>query len=71
MFSRAFFQFEMNALTLRLFLLLVLLQVVLNKAISKTQKVRFFTAAVLAHIASLYKWNGIVDATTDDSRVSY
>lgn len=51
-------------------LLFVLLQVVLNKAISKTQKVRFFTPAVLANIASLYKWNGIVDATTDDNRVS-
>lgn len=49
-----------------------LLQVVLNKAISKTQKVRFFTPVVLANIASLYKWNGIVDATTgDDDRVSY
>ncbi|XP_068441753.1 nucleolar pre-ribosomal-associated protein 1 isoform X2 [Clinocottus analis] len=41
-------------------------RVVLNKAISKTQKVRFFTPVVLANIASLYKWNGIVDATTDD-----
>ena len=49
----------------------VSLQVVLNKAISKTQKVRFFTPAVLATIASLYKWNGIVDATTNDDRVSY
>uniref|UniRef100_A0A7N6A9G1 URB1 ribosome biogenesis homolog n=1 Tax=Anabas testudineus TaxID=64144 RepID=A0A7N6A9G1_ANATE len=46
-------------------------RVVLNKAISKTQKVRFFTPAVLANIASLYKWNGIVDATTDDNRVSH
>uniref|UniRef100_A0A8C9ZSW6 URB1 ribosome biogenesis homolog n=1 Tax=Sander lucioperca TaxID=283035 RepID=A0A8C9ZSW6_SANLU len=45
-------------------------RVVLNKAISKTQKVRFFTPAVLATIASLYKWNGIVDATTDDDRDS-
>nr|XP_046245595.1 nucleolar pre-ribosomal-associated protein 1 [Scatophagus argus] len=44
-------------------------RVVLNKAISKTQKVRFFTPAVLANIASLYKWNGIVDAATDDSRM--
>ncbi|XP_037631816.1 nucleolar pre-ribosomal-associated protein 1 isoform X2 [Sebastes umbrosus] len=44
-------------------------RVVLNKAISKTQKVRFFTPAVLANIASLYKWNGIVDATTDDDRM--
>ncbi|KAL2096575.1 hypothetical protein ACEWY4_008723 [Coilia grayii] len=37
-------------------------KVVQNKAISKTQKVRFFTPAVLAHIASLYRWNGIVDS---------
>ncbi|XP_039986899.1 nucleolar pre-ribosomal-associated protein 1 [Xiphias gladius] len=44
-------------------------RVLLNKAISKTQKVRFFTPAVLANIASLYKWNGIVDATTDDNRM--
>ncbi|XP_042342998.1 nucleolar pre-ribosomal-associated protein 1 [Plectropomus leopardus] len=44
-------------------------RVVLNKVISKTQKVRFFTPAVLANIASLYKWNGIVDATTDDDRM--
>uniref|UniRef100_A0A667XRF8 URB1 ribosome biogenesis homolog n=1 Tax=Myripristis murdjan TaxID=586833 RepID=A0A667XRF8_9TELE len=36
-------------------------RVVLNKALSKTQKVRFFTPAILAHIASLYKWNGIID----------
>ncbi|KAM7399033.1 hypothetical protein PAMP_018327 [Pampus punctatissimus] len=42
-------------------------RVVLNKAISKTQKVRFFTPALLANIASLYKWNGIVDATTGDN----
>ncbi|XP_044210403.1 nucleolar pre-ribosomal-associated protein 1 isoform X1 [Thunnus albacares] len=42
-------------------------RVVLNKAISKTQKVRFFTPAVLANIASLYKWNGIVDATANDN----
>lgn len=44
-----------------------LLQVVLNKAISKTQKVSFFTPAVLANIASLYKWNGLVDVSTDDN----
>ncbi|XP_037534219.1 nucleolar pre-ribosomal-associated protein 1 [Nematolebias whitei] len=41
-------------------------RVVLNKAITKTQKVRFFTPAVLANLASLYKWDGIADATTDD-----
>uniref|UniRef100_A0A3P8W600 URB1 ribosome biogenesis homolog n=1 Tax=Cynoglossus semilaevis TaxID=244447 RepID=A0A3P8W600_CYNSE len=36
-------------------------RVVLNKVLSKTQKVRFFTPPVLANIASLYKWNGVVD----------
>uniref|UniRef100_A0A673CAG6 URB1 ribosome biogenesis homolog n=1 Tax=Sphaeramia orbicularis TaxID=375764 RepID=A0A673CAG6_9TELE len=41
-------------------------RVVLNKAISKTQKVRFFTPAVLSSLASLYKWSGIEDATTDN-----
>lgn len=42
-------------------------QVVLNKAISKTQKVNFFTPALLANVASLYKWNGLVDLITDDN----
>ncbi|XP_056613383.1 nucleolar pre-ribosomal-associated protein 1 [Triplophysa dalaica] len=41
-------------------------RVVQNKAIRKTQKVRFFSASILAQIASLYKWNGIVDVVTDD-----
>uniref|UniRef100_A0A673WIU3 URB1 ribosome biogenesis homolog n=1 Tax=Salmo trutta TaxID=8032 RepID=A0A673WIU3_SALTR len=40
--------------------------VVQRQAISKTQKVRFFTPSLLAQIASLYRWNGIVDASTDD-----
>uniref|UniRef100_A0A3P9JLW3 URB1 ribosome biogenesis homolog n=1 Tax=Oryzias latipes TaxID=8090 RepID=A0A3P9JLW3_ORYLA len=44
--------------------------VVLNKAISKTQKVRFFTPVVLSNIASLYRWKGIPDATTDDGDVN-
>ncbi|XP_030601182.1 nucleolar pre-ribosomal-associated protein 1 [Archocentrus centrarchus] len=44
-------------------------KVVLNKAISKTQKVRFFTPAVLASIASLYKWDGIVDVRVDGDRM--
>lgn len=52
------------------YLVFVTVQVVLNKAITKTQKVRFFTPAVLANIASLYKWNGIVDATANDDTVS-
>lgn len=42
-------------------------QVVLNKAIRKTQKVNFFTPALLANVASLYKWNGLVDLITDDN----
>ncbi|XP_061916834.1 nucleolar pre-ribosomal-associated protein 1 [Entelurus aequoreus] len=41
-------------------------KVLFDKAISKTQKVRLFTAATISHIASLYKWNGIVDATAGD-----
>uniref|UniRef100_A0A8B9KDL0 URB1 ribosome biogenesis homolog n=1 Tax=Astyanax mexicanus TaxID=7994 RepID=A0A8B9KDL0_ASTMX len=36
-------------------------KVVHNPAINKSQKLRFFSAATLAQIASLYKWNGIVD----------
>uniref|UniRef100_A0A3Q3NMD9 URB1 ribosome biogenesis homolog n=1 Tax=Labrus bergylta TaxID=56723 RepID=A0A3Q3NMD9_9LABR len=44
-------------------------RVVLNKGITKTQKVRFFTPVVMANVASLYKWNGIVDATTDDTKM--
>ncbi|KAM8903347.1 nucleolar pre-ribosomal-associated protein 1 [Spinachia spinachia] len=55
--------------TVNLILSTLRTKVVLNKAISKTQKVRFFTPALLANIASLYKWNGIVDATTDDERM--
>ncbi|XP_035242197.1 nucleolar pre-ribosomal-associated protein 1 [Anguilla anguilla] len=45
-------------------------KVVQNKAISKTQKVRFFGPSVLAQITSLYKWNGIVDASLDGSQVA-
>ncbi|KAJ8256698.1 hypothetical protein COCON_G00188500 [Conger conger] len=45
-------------------------KVVQNKAISKTQKVRFFSPSLLAQIASLYKWNGIVDASIDDGQVA-
>uniref|UniRef100_A0A8C9VHG9 URB1 ribosome biogenesis homolog n=1 Tax=Scleropages formosus TaxID=113540 RepID=A0A8C9VHG9_SCLFO len=41
-------------------------KVIWNKSISKTQKVRFFSPVVLAHFASLYKWNGIVDASSDE-----
>ncbi|XP_023681933.2 nucleolar pre-ribosomal-associated protein 1 isoform X1 [Paramormyrops kingsleyae] len=44
-------------------------RVIWNKAISKTQKVRFFTPAILAQIASLYKWDGIADVRLEDSKV--
>lgn len=44
-------------------------QVVQNKNITKTQKVRFFTAEVLNHIASLYRWNGITDVSSGDFKV--
>uniref|UniRef100_A0A3B3CZ91 URB1 ribosome biogenesis homolog n=1 Tax=Oryzias melastigma TaxID=30732 RepID=A0A3B3CZ91_ORYME len=52
--------------TVNLILSTLKTRVVLNKAISKTQKVRFFTPVLLGNIASLYRWNGIPDATTDD-----
>lgn len=45
------------------------LQIVHNTAISKSQKVRFFTASTLAQIASLYKWNGILDSGAVDNEV--
>ncbi|XP_064412934.1 nucleolar pre-ribosomal-associated protein 1 [Latimeria chalumnae] len=41
-------------------------KVVQNRGITKTQKVRFFTVAALSHIASLYRWNGIVDVSTEE-----
>ncbi|NWX15708.1 NPA1P protein, partial [Aegotheles bennettii] len=45
-------------------------KVVQNKNITKTQKVRFFTAEVLIHIASLYRWNGITDVSPEDLKVT-
>ncbi|XP_010872252.2 nucleolar pre-ribosomal-associated protein 1 [Esox lucius] len=45
-------------------------KVVRSKAISKTQKVRFFTQSVLGQIATLYRWNGIVDASPDDNQMA-
>ncbi|KAL0972733.1 hypothetical protein UPYG_G00194060 [Umbra pygmaea] len=45
-------------------------KVVRNQALSKTQKVRFFTPFLLARLASLYSWNGIVDASTEDSTMA-
>ncbi|KAM5180794.1 nucleolar pre-ribosomal-associated protein 1 [Mantella aurantiaca] len=52
--------------TLNLLLSLLQAKVIHNKAVTKTQKVRFFTSAILNHIASLYRWNGIVDVGTKD-----
>ncbi|NXG83836.1 NPA1P protein, partial [Stercorarius parasiticus] len=45
-------------------------KVVQNKSITKTQKVRFFTAEVLIRIASLYRWNGITDVSPGDLKVT-
>ncbi|KAM4590476.1 nucleolar pre-ribosomal-associated protein 1 [Fundulus diaphanus] len=56
--------------TINLILSTLKTRVVLHKAISKTQKVRFFTPAVLSNIASLYKWSGIADAAADDSAMA-
>uniref|UniRef100_A0A8D0H9D5 URB1 ribosome biosis homolog n=1 Tax=Sphenodon punctatus TaxID=8508 RepID=A0A8D0H9D5_SPHPU len=52
--------------TISLLLSTLTTKVVQNKSISKTQKVRFFTPEVLNHIASLYRWNGITDVSTED-----
>ncbi|XP_073524409.1 nucleolar pre-ribosomal-associated protein 1 [Phyllobates terribilis] len=52
--------------TINLLLSLLQTKVIHNKAITKTQKVHFFTPIVLNHIASLYRWNGIVDVSTGD-----
>ncbi|KFQ32136.1 Nucleolar pre-ribosomal-associated protein 1, partial [Merops nubicus] len=46
-------------------------KVVQNKNLTKTQKVRFFTAEVLIQIASLYRWNGIVDVSPGDLKVTH
>lgn len=56
--------------TVNLILSTLQAKVVQRQAISKTQKVRFFTPSLLAQIASLYRWNGIVDASTDDSKMA-
>uniref|UniRef100_A0A8C3PRY3 URB1 ribosome biogenesis homolog n=1 Tax=Calidris pygmaea TaxID=425635 RepID=A0A8C3PRY3_9CHAR len=55
--------------TVNLLLSTLRTKVVKNKSITKTQKVRFFTAEVLIHIASLYRWNGITDVTPEDLKV--
>ncbi|NXO02201.1 NPA1P protein, partial [Rhinopomastus cyanomelas] len=52
--------------TVNLLLSTLRTKVVQNKNITKTQKVRFFTAEVLINIASLYRWNGITDMSPGD-----
>ncbi|KAM4701657.1 nucleolar pre-ribosomal-associated protein 1 [Discoglossus pictus] len=54
--------------TINLLLSLLETKVVHNKAITKTQKVRFFTSVILNHIASLYRWSGIVDVRSEDAK---
>ncbi|NXP07539.1 NPA1P protein, partial [Thinocorus orbignyianus] len=56
--------------TVNLILSTLRTKVVQNKSITKTQKVRFFTAEVLIHIASLYRWNGITDVSPEDLKVT-
>ncbi|NWS18019.1 NPA1P protein, partial [Pachyramphus minor] len=56
--------------TVNLLLSTLSTKVVQNKNITKTQKVRFFTAEVLIHIASLYRWNGITDVSPGDLEVT-
>uniref|UniRef100_A0A8C6J6I0 Uncharacterized protein n=1 Tax=Melopsittacus undulatus TaxID=13146 RepID=A0A8C6J6I0_MELUD len=56
--------------TVNLLLSTLRTKVVQNKTITKTQKVRFFTAEVLIHIASLYRWNGITDVSPGDLKVT-
>ncbi|XP_053164399.1 nucleolar pre-ribosomal-associated protein 1 isoform X2 [Hemicordylus capensis] len=52
--------------TISLLLSTLATKVVHNNNISKTQKVRLFTAEVLNNIASLYRWNGITDVSTEE-----
>ncbi|NXC43094.1 NPA1P protein, partial [Penelope pileata] len=56
--------------TVNLLLSTLKTKVVQNKNITKTQKVRFFTAEVLNHMASLYRWNGITDVSSADFKVT-
>ncbi|KAJ7418039.1 URB1 ribosome biogenesis 1 [Willisornis vidua] len=56
--------------TINLLLSTLRTKVVQNKNITKTQKVRFFTAEVLIRIASLYRWNGITDVSPGDLEVT-
>ncbi|XP_068000596.1 nucleolar pre-ribosomal-associated protein 1 isoform X2 [Melanerpes formicivorus] len=55
--------------TISLILSTLRTKVLQNKDVTKTQKVRFFTAEVLIHIASLYQWNGITDVSPEELKV--
>ncbi|TRY85158.1 hypothetical protein DNTS_006350 [Danionella cerebrum] len=44
----------------------LLTRVVKHNNITKTQKVRFFNAVVLRQIATLYRWNGMVDVSMEE-----
>ncbi|XP_068930997.1 nucleolar pre-ribosomal-associated protein 1 isoform X1 [Petaurus breviceps papuanus] len=52
--------------TINLLLSTLKTRVVHNIGITKTQKVRFFTAYLLNNVASLYRWNGIADVSTEN-----
>ncbi|XP_054829571.1 nucleolar pre-ribosomal-associated protein 1 [Eublepharis macularius] len=56
--------------TISLLLSTLTAKVVHNRSINKTQKVRFFTVDVLNNIASLYRWNGITDVSTEDVKAT-
>ncbi|XP_051840932.1 nucleolar pre-ribosomal-associated protein 1 [Antechinus flavipes] len=52
--------------TINLLLSTLKTKVVHNIGITKTQKVRFFTGYLLNNVASLYRWNGIADVSTEN-----
>ncbi|XP_074070216.1 nucleolar pre-ribosomal-associated protein 1 isoform X2 [Macrotis lagotis] len=54
--------------TINLLLSTLETKVVHNSGITKTQKVRFFTGNLLTNLASLYRWNGIADVSTENGK---
>ncbi|CAM9558740.1 unnamed protein product [Lampetra fluviatilis] len=52
--------------TVNLLLCTLRQKVVENPCVSKTQKVRFFTAAILNQIAGVFKWDGVDDVSDED-----
>uniref|UniRef100_S4RZR3 URB1 ribosome biogenesis homolog n=1 Tax=Petromyzon marinus TaxID=7757 RepID=S4RZR3_PETMA len=52
--------------TVNLLLCTLRQKVVENPGVSKTQKVRFFTAAILNQIAGVFKWDGVDDVSDED-----